>query len=215
VVRLAGCSGYGEEEVGDLADFMRSFVALDIDDAIRRRIERFMEGVQEFAPDVRWVRPESLHVNLKFIGERPEEAVEQIKLALSRVASNPFLLSFRGFGFFPTAKSPRVYWIGIEADPELRKLAATIDDAAAALGIPKEDHAFSPHLTLARIGSAAPGRQPGDRVNRRFAKLQEKLGSLSSPDFGTMTAREFSLYESQTLREGARYTKIARYPLNS
>jgi 2'-5' RNA ligase len=51
-------------------------------------------------------------------------------------------------------------------------------------------------------------------VNRRFAKLQEKLGNLSSPDFGTMTAREFFLYQSQTLREGARYPKIAGYRLN-
>jgi RNA 2',3'-cyclic 3'-phosphodiesterase len=194
---------------------MRIFVALDIDDAIRGRIQRFMEGVQEFAPDVRWVRPESLHVTLKFIGERPEESVEQVKAALSRIASNPFLLSFRGFGFFPTAKSPRVFWIGIEAEPELRRLAATIDDAAAALGIAKEDHSFSPHLTLARIGSAAPSRQKGDRVNRRFAKLQDKLGNLSFPDFGTMTARQFFLYESQTLREGARYTKTAVYPLHS
>jgi RNA 2',3'-cyclic 3'-phosphodiesterase len=194
---------------------MRIFVALDIDDAIRSRIQRFMEGVQEFAPDVRWVRPESLHVTLKFIGEQPEESVEQVKRVLSQVESKTFYISFRGFGFFPTAKSPRVFWIGIETDPELQRVAASIDTATASLGIPKESHAFSPHLTLARIGSAAPGRQKGDRVNRRFAKLQEKLGNLSSPDFGTMIAREFFLYESRTLREGARYTKIACYPLNS
>ena len=194
---------------------MRIFVALDIDDAIRRRIERFMEGIQEFAPDVRWVRPESLHVTLKFIGEKPEESVEQVRFVLSQTASNAFVLTFRGFGFFPSAKSPRVFWIGIGGDPELRKLAASIDAATATLGIPREDRDFSPHLALARIGSAAPGRQKGDRVNRRFAKLQEKLGILASPDFGTMTAREFYLYESQTLREGARYTKIARYALNS
>ena len=80
---------------------MRIFVALDMDDAIRSRIQRFMEGVQEFAPDVRWVRPESLHVTLKFIGEQPEESVEQVKRALSQVASKTFYISFRGFGFFP------------------------------------------------------------------------------------------------------------------
>lgn len=194
---------------------MRIFVALDIDDAIRGRIVRFLEGIREFAPDLGWVRTESLHVTLKFIGEKPEEGVEQVKATLSRITANSFVLSFRGFGFFPTAKSPRVFWLGIEAEPELRKLAATIDDATATLGIAREDHAFSPHLTLARIGSVAPGRQKGDQVNRRFAKLQEKLAVLSSPDFGTMSAREFFLYESQTLRGGARYTKVARYALNS
>jgi len=64
---------------------MRIFVALDIDDAIRQRVLRFMEGVSGFAPDARWVRPESLHVTLKFIGEKPPEAVAEIKQALSSV----------------------------------------------------------------------------------------------------------------------------------
>ena len=62
---------------------MRLFIALDIDDAIRERIARFVEGVRNFAPDARWVKPESLHVTLKFIGEQPDAAVDQIKQALS------------------------------------------------------------------------------------------------------------------------------------
>ena len=194
---------------------MRIFIALDIDDAIRGRIARFVEGIREFAPDLRWVRPESLHVTLKFIGEKPAEMVEQVKTALSPIMANAFPLSFRDYGFFPKSKSPRVLWVGIEAAADLGRLAAIIDDATAALGIAKDDRSFSPHLTLARAGSAAPGRQQGDRVNRRFAKLQERLTALSSPDFGTMTAREFFLYQSQTLREGPRYSKIARYTLNS
>ena len=106
-----------------------------------------------------------------------------------------------------------MFWIGIETDPELQRVAASIDAATASLGIPKESHAFSPHLTLARIGSAAPGRQKGDRVNRRFAKLQEKLGNLSSPDFGTMSAREFFLYVSRTLREGCALHKNRVLPV--
>ena len=68
---------------------MRIFIALDIDDAIRDRISRFMDGVREFAPDARWVRPESLHVTLKFIGEKPAEAVEQVKKALAAVQGQP------------------------------------------------------------------------------------------------------------------------------
>ena len=63
---------------------MRIFIALDIDNAIRERIARFVEGVNGFAPDARWAKPESLHVTLKFIGEQPELAVEQIKQALVR-----------------------------------------------------------------------------------------------------------------------------------
>src|SRR5262249_53211031 len=129
---------------------MRLFIALDIDDAIRERIQRFMEGVRGFAPDARWVRPESLHVTLKFIGEKPEAAVAEVMSALATVSGQSLQLTFRGHGFFPTAKAARVFWVGIESGPELGNLAKAIDDATSRLGIPKEDHAFSPHLTLAR-----------------------------------------------------------------
>ena len=61
---------------------MRVFVALDIDDAIRARLEQFLDGVRGFSPEARWVRPESMHVTLKFIGEKPSDAVEEIKQAL-------------------------------------------------------------------------------------------------------------------------------------
>jgi len=195
---------------------MRIFIALDIEEAIRDRISRFMDGVREFAPDARWVRPESLHVTLKFIGEKPAEAVEQIKKALAAVQGQPVEMSFRGHGFFPTAKSARVFWVGIESGPALASLANAVDDVTAGLGIPKEERAFNAHLTLARGGggSGSPRRQNGDRSNKNFQRLQEKLSALSSPDFGTMTAHEFFLYQSQLSRGGSRYTKIARFALN-
>ena len=192
---------------------MRLFVALDLDDVVRERIRLFMDGVRNFAPDVRWVRPESLHVTLKFIGEKPAESVEQIKGALSAMQSTPFSITFQGFGFFPTAKSPRVFWIGMQAGPELAQLASTIDGVTAALGIPKEEHPFTPHLTLARAGSGAPRRQKGDGPNRSFQRLQEKLAALPPPEFGTMAAHEFFLFESELGRGGSRYKKLARFAL--
>ncbi len=194
---------------------MRLFIALDIDDVIRQRITRFMEGVRDFAPDARWVRPESLHITLKFVGEKPEAAAKQIEQALQIIRIAPFDLTFRGFGFFPTPKAARVFWIGIEAGPQLAALAKSVDEATARLGIPREDHAFSPHLTLARggRGSGAPKWSKGDGPNRAFSKLQEKLAPLPTPEFGTMTAREFFLYQSQLQRGGSVYTKIARFEL--
>ncbi len=195
---------------------MRLFIALDIDDDIRQRIQRFVEGVSGFAPEARWVRPESMHVTLKFIGEKPAEAVEEIKRILCEVRSESFEIGFRGFGFFPTAKSARVFWVGIESGAQLASLAACQSiRQCPALGIAKEEHAYSPHLTLARGGgrSGAPRKQKEDRPNRGFQKLQEKLAALPTPEFGTMTAREFFLYQSQLMRGGARYTKIERFAL--
>jgi 2'-5' RNA ligase len=194
---------------------MRIFIALDIDDAIRDRIARFIDGVQGFAPEARWVKPESLHVTLKFIGEQPEPAIESIKQALSTIRAKMAEIQFHGYGFFPTAKSARVFWIGLEAGQELSALAAAIDEKMASLEIPKEERPFSPHLTLARAagGSGSPRRQKGDVANPVFRRLQEKLSALPTPEFGTMTPREFFLYQSQLSPKGSKYSKLAGYAL--
>ncbi len=193
---------------------MRIFIALDLADAIRERLQLFMDGVRGFAPDARWVRPESLHVTLKFIGSKSAEEVEEIRQALTHIPAGAVEISFGGYGFFPTVTAPRVFWVGIEPGPQLTALAKVVDEATAALGVPKEEHAFSPHLTLARRGgSGAPRWRKGDAPNQSFQRLQEKLAAMSVPEFGTMTAREFFLYESQLGRGGSRYTKIARFGL--
>jgi 2'-5' RNA ligase len=193
---------------------MRIFIALDIDDAIRARLEQFLDGVRGFARDARWVRPESMHVTLKFVGEKPVEVVEEIKLALGSIRARAFQISFRGFGFFPSAKAARVFWVGIEAGLELGDLARAVDEASASVGVPREEHAFSPHLTLARrAGSGAPRWRRDDGPNQVFQRLQEKLAAMPALDFGTVTAREFFLYQSQLMRGGAKYTKIERFEL--
>ncbi len=192
---------------------MRVFVALDIDDSIRARLGKFLDGVRGFAPEARWVLPESMHVTLKFIGEKPSEMVEEIKQAMGTIRAGAIEISFRGYGFFPTSKSARVFWIGIAADPQLATLAKSVDEATTAFGVPKEEHEFSPHLTLARRGSGAPHPRKGDGTTNRFHRLQEKLGAMPELDFGTMAAREFFLYQSQLMRGGAKYTKIGRFGL--
>ena len=194
---------------------MRLFIALDIPDSLRDHIARFVEGVSGFAPDARWAKPESLHVTLKFIGEQPDEAVEQIQQALSTLESSAPEIHFRGYGFFPTSKSARVFWIGMEATPQLATLAAAIDGKMPALGIPKEDRPFSPHLTLARGagGSGSPRRNKKDVPNRIFQRLQEKLSALPTPEFGTMTPHSFFLYQSQLSPKGSKYTKLSEFNL--
>ena len=194
---------------------MRIFIALDLEDVIRERIDRFIEGVRGIVPDARWVLPESLHITLKFIGEKPAETIDDLKRALAGIDLARFDLSLKGYGFFPTAKSARVFWVGIESGPELVELAKSVDQLTSALGIPKEDRPFSPHLTLARAGgnSGVPGWRKGDRPNRNFQVLLEKLSRLPAPEFGTMTAREFFLYQSQLMRGGSRYTKLERFAL--
>ena len=198
---------------------MRIFVGMDIDEKIRGRIAEFVGDVRGVAPEVRWVSAESWHVTLKFIGEKPDAAVVEIEKALAAIVAEPFEISFRGYGFFPTVKAARVFWIGIDAGEGLARLAAAVEEKLAGIGIAKEERGFSPHLTLARggarigSGSGAPGRRSGDRVNQKFAKLQERLGERPAPEFGTMAGREFFLYRSQLSPKGSRYSKIARFGL--
>jgi RNA 2',3'-cyclic 3'-phosphodiesterase len=196
---------------------MRIFIGIDLDEEVRARISRFLEGVQGFAPLARWMRPESLHVTLKFIGEQPEGRVNTIAERLGSIEGSAFDIRLSGYGFFPTTKAPRVFWIGIEAGPQLADLAASIDKTTAELGVPREDRPYSPHLTLARAGggsrSGSPKWQKGDVPNAAFAVLDKRLASMGELDFGTMSAHEFILYQSQLSPGGSKYTKLQCFPL--
>jgi 2'-5' RNA ligase len=197
---------------------MRIFIGIDLDPEVRARIERFLEGVEGFASEARWVRPEALHITLKFIGEQPPERVEAITERLRRVEGSAFEIRAGGYGFFPTAMAPRVFWIGIHAGPQLAELAESIDIATAELGIPREDRPYSPHLTLARAGagrrSGSPKWRKGDGPNATFAVLEKRLAAMADLDFGKMTAREFILYQSQLSPAGSKYTKLQHFAFN-
>jgi 2'-5' RNA ligase len=194
---------------------MRIFIGIDLDVAVQARIERFLEGVQGFAPEARWVHAESLHITLKFIGEQAPDRVEVITERLRRIERSALTIRAAGYGFFPTAKAPRVFWVGIQAGPQLTELADSVDMAVAEFGIPREDRPYSPHLTLARAGgrSGSPKWRKGDGSNTTFAALEKRLAAMGELDFGTMTAHEFILYQSQLSPVGSKYTKLQRFPL--
>ena len=198
---------------------MRIFIGIDLDEEVRGKIARFLEGASGFAPEARWVRPESLHITLKFIGEQMPERVEAITQRLRQVQGSPFEIRLSGYGFFPTAKAPRVFWIGIHAASTLAELAGQIDVAVAELGVPREDRPYSPHLTLARAGgrgkggSGDPKWRKGDKPTSAFAVLQKRVVAMGELEFGTMTADKFILYQSQLSPKGSKYTKLERFPL--
>jgi len=190
---------------------MRLFVALDIDADIRARIATFRDQMRPLASDARWVSPESFHVTLQFLGETKKLA--EIQNALRLVKSAPITLTFRDAGFFPTPRSPRVFWVGMEADEHLQDVVNAIGGALEPLGFERETRPFKPHLTLARAESGGRRAVRHERSAPGWQQLRARVETLTPLEFGTMTAREFYLYESKLSPKGAHYTKLSRYAL--
>jgi 2'-5' RNA ligase len=180
---------------------MRLFVALEISSAVREKLAELVNSLRAVSPQTRWVRPENLHVTLKFIGEVPETQLAPIRTALAQARSErPVTLSFRGIGFFPNEKHPRVFWAGIEASPNLKTLAADIEKATERLGIAREQRPFSPHLTLARF---EPPRVP--------ERLREAIQENAGREFGSLRTHQFHLIESKLKPSGAEYTTVESF----
>ena len=179
---------------------MRLFIALDIPAETRARLTEYMERARALVPEARWARVEGLHVTLKFIGHVDDTVVEQAKVALGSIKAAPFEVKFAGMGFFPNPNAARVFWAGVDGGDHLPRLASSIDTALEKLGFPRETKPYHPHLTLARTSS------------RPLRELKPLLDE-SLPQFGTMTAREFFLYQSQPQKGGSKYTKLERFAL--
>ena len=186
---------------------MRLFVALEIPAAVRESLATLMKELsalekQSPGKKARWVRPGNLHVTLKFIGEAAPNKLDGIAAALSAVRSGqPVELRFRGLGFFPNEKRPRVLWTGIGASPNLVAIAGDIERQLEPLGFPREKRAFTPHLTLARL--EPPGISEG---------LRAAVRENGERDLGAMRAGEFHLIESKLKPSGAEYTTLHSFP---
>jgi len=191
---------------------MRLFVGIDIPEDVKANLRTALARLRPLA-DFRWTPIENLHVTTKFIGEWPQERLDELKAALATVtASAPapaaiqqapaaiqqMDIAIRGLGWFPNPHHPRVFWAGVHAGDELRSLAAATDQAVAQLGVPGEAREFRPHLTLARVKDGVA-----------LEAVRRGVAALDSQDFGAFRARGFVLYISA---EG-KYTKLAEFPL--
>jgi 2'-5' RNA ligase len=181
---------------------MRLFTGIDLPPAVVASLVRLLDQLRPKAR-LRWSPPENLHITTKFIGEWPEERLDELNSALAGLPSRPPLhIAIRKLGFFPNPHSPRVFWAGIDGGPALADLAAETDRALSALGIPREERAFSPHLTLARIKEPVP-MQP----------LREAIAALPSVEFGGFPVDRFYLYRSRMQAGGSVYTKLSEFLL--
>ncbi|HTU33627.1 MAG TPA: RNA 2',3'-cyclic phosphodiesterase [Candidatus Acidoferrum sp.] len=181
---------------------VRLFVAIELREEVRDAIRELIARLAPLARGARWVRPEGMHITLKFIGYVAEDQVDPIRAALSRVRSpHAVELRFRSVGFFPNDKRPRVIWCGVEASSNLAGLAKDIENALEPLGVSRESRDSVPHLTLARF--SAPATIP---------ELAQAAAEMHDLEFGAATEKDFHLFESILRPSGAEYRRLASYP---
>lgn len=182
---------------------MRLFLAVELSDEVRAALARCAEELQRTEPGWRWVRPEGMHLTLRFLGEVDVARLLGLSPRWRRAASKgpPAEIEVGGLGTFPPRGRPRVLWIGLQ-DRSGGRLAATVqalEQAARAAGFPAEDRPFAPHLTLARAAAEGRPRRP-----------EVTVGTL-----GSFRADSVTLFRSVPGRGGAVYTALERYPLGS
>ena len=201
---------------------MRLFVAASVPDGIRTKLAAMRERLEPLSLPVRWVRPEGIHLTLRFLGEVPEDRVERIEGALRGTACcRPQDVEVRGIGTFPDRGRPRVIWAGIRACPgiacgptqspdrlsggdvaEVARLASSIEAALEQAGFPRETREFRAHLTLGRFHEPPRG------------EWRSVLNRHADEEFGTFRIEEFALYESVLQQGGARYRVVSRFPID-
>jgi 2'-5' RNA ligase len=143
---------------------VRTFIAVDISQQAKGVLAGVTKSLQDGGVSwVRWVRPEGIHLTLKFLGEIDPNIVDRVLGAMDRAVQGnvPFTLALSGIGAFPNLNVPRVIWVGLKGDLDtLRELQERIDEEVhLAVGFPKETRAFTPHLTLGRMRDNAPGEE--------------------------------------------------------
>ena len=184
---------------------IRSFIAIELPEGVTEGLARLRKKMERDEHRfVKWVDPDGIHLTLKFLGNIPSKWITEITKAIEEATQvvSPFHLEISGLGAFPSLKQARVFWVGIGGEMDkLSKLHQNIDSALAALGFPKEERPFVPHLTLARVRQ---GTSPPER--RGFGEL---VGSTLFEDKYHVEVEAVSLMRSQLTPAGAVYTRLS------
>jgi RNA 2',3'-cyclic 3'-phosphodiesterase len=184
---------------------IRAFLAIEPPSEIRQQIANIQTRLKGSCPfDVRWVKPDGIHLTLKFFGDISEADIAAISEVAERNVRTAAPLHFevKKLGVFPSLTRPRVVWIGLTGDTSfLLDLQKKLDQGFFDCGFQKEERPFRPHLTLGRIKTS---KVPGD---------SEKFIQRDDCDAGNFTASGLHLIKSDLTPQGAVYTKLAWFPL--
>jgi 2'-5' RNA ligase len=179
---------------------IRTFIAIKVPDEVRESLRQTSGVLQKSLPrnSVRWVKPESIHLTLRFLGDTPMEWLPTICEKLDEVANqfSPMVLQLEHLGCFPNPRRPRVIWVGLSGDTELlAEIQGAIEEMLLPLGLPAESRRFHPHLTLGRIKDSK-------------AVVQSRLPWGTIPEGMSFPVETVHFIQSQLLPSGAVYTTL-------
>jgi 2'-5' RNA ligase len=189
---------------------IRAFFAVDLDDAARAAAVRLLDRLRDPADGVRWVRPEALHVTLRFLGDiDPAQVTPLARSVAGELAGlSPFRMELGQVQLFPSPRRPRVVALEVEPAERLAELAGAVERGTRAEGFEPEERAFRAHLTLGRL-------KPRGRARRGAAPAE--AGAPATRGLGAKGAAcdvaEVVLFRSELRSEGAKYTALERMPL--
>jgi len=185
-------------------DSIRSFIAIELPDELRVELGKLQNSLISSQQNwVKWVKPDSIHLTLKFLGDISAGQIKEITQAIEDAASDipPFTLKIRDWGVFPNLKRVQVIWVGLEGDLErLINLQKRIEENMDILGYPAEERDFTPHLTLGRVRF-----QPPLPDLQKFTRVitETKFESTIKIDVNAV-----HLMKSQLTPQGAIYSKL-------
>jgi len=194
---------------------IRAFIAVPLPLEVIERLMPPVDGLRAACRadglDAGWSRPEGWHLTLKFLGPVASDRIDPLleRLPGCTVRHDAFAIHLTGFGAFPSARRPRVLWIGLEPDEgaaSLAALAREIDEVTALLGHPSEERPFSPHLTVARLNT-------GGKPPRAVPELTRWLDEHRADRLAAVKVERIALMRSDAQPGGAVYTPIAVFPL--
>jgi 2'-5' RNA ligase len=184
---------------------LRTFIAIEINDHVRRELTSLQDKLREANADVKWTEPENLHITIKFLGDTPAEKLPEINAVLDQTARafHSFDLDIGELGAFPNTHAPRIIWAGAtrQAD-QVAAIAAMIEAGLEPLEFKKEDRAFTAHITLGRT------RSPHGK-----ARLSKALTETALPPGLTQRVSRLTFFQSHLTSQGPVYTAIHKSEL--
>ncbi|HBR15381.1 MAG TPA: RNA 2',3'-cyclic phosphodiesterase [Candidatus Omnitrophica bacterium] len=189
-----------------MSDFIRTFIAMDLNEILVHTIKQVQAHLKSLNCDIKWVKPENIHLTLKFLSDVPLQRIDRVKEVLGNIAqlTPPLRLELTSLGAFPSPERARVIWVGLKDDQKrFETLADSLETQLGNMGFKKEARAFSPHITIGRA-----------RSPKNLDALSREMKKYSLPASLVQEALDIVLYKSTLTSAGPVYEELARFPFS-